>query len=151
MPRNKIPEDVKEYIIRRYDQIIDESDFRKTLKKIAIEVEKEFGEKVSTVSIASIALEGLPNGTHLHNFFDIMISDFKAKYGQNINQKNSDYLLLRISNFIENEYAFGEDLTRHERTVLSRVLDKREDIAFIKKNKSYYLGDKSKGKLGYFK
>ncbi len=147
-----ISREIKEYVAERFDQLFSELNTKKTLKKIREELEKKFDKEILDKRIYDIALEQLIHGTHLHNFFDLMTSDFKAKYGKNINQENPVRLLKKVSDFIEYEYGFGGTLNKHERYVLSKFFsDKREDIIFIKGSKVSSKSGKTKGKLGYFK
>lgn len=138
-----ISKEIKEYIANSYDE--------KTSKEIASEIRRKFAIKIYPVAISKIISEQFPEGTHLHDFFDFMISDFKIKYGKVINKESSKRLLFKISSFVEDEYKFGGLLNRHERTILSRVLDKRKDIIFLKNENVLYAQGVSKGKIGYFK
>jgi hypothetical protein len=139
----------RKFIAERYDQLFSDFDIDATSKKIAKEFERIFGERISFKTIEAIASEELPEGTHLHNFFDLMISDFKAKYKEEINEGNPNYLLFGVSSYIENEYGFGGKLNEHERRILSKLLEKRKDITFT--DKKQYSRGISKGRLGYFK
>jgi len=147
-----IPEDVKVYIANRYDELFSELNQEETLRKIRHDVNRRFGIEVSEIYIRDISSRKLIDGTHLHNFFDVMISDFKGKYGNSITEIKPQYLLSLISNFIEKGYDFSGKLDTHERCVLSRVLDDRKDVIFTgstKKSAGKYRGE-SKGKPGYF-
>lgn len=149
MSPKAIPDEVKDFIAERYEQLISYYNSSKCCQQIVTDTVNKFGMKVSSTTIYAAVSEHSPNGIHFNDFFDIMISDFKTKYGKNINQFNPDYLFYRIVRFIEREYGFGEKLNAHERYALSNVLEKRKDVVFAGKQISISRG-KSKGKLSYF-
>lgn len=145
-----VSDKIKDFAVERYDHLVSEYNETKCSSQIAKEIRDKFGLRVSPYTVLHVISERLPGGTHLHEFFDIMVSDFKSKHGHTINERSPSHLLNRVTYFIEKEYGFGGKLKMYQRCILSNVLDKREDIVFVDGSSRSYSG-RCTGKLGYFR